>query len=199
MIIYLEAHSVDKSACQLLWCLELFSPPLSQTLAKPWNGVYILTNFLKLKFDHKFGCTWDKQAYTPTFLTFWATFNPLNPTLGKPHDGLSLLSNFLELKCDRWFGCPFHRKACTPTFVVFEAIFNPLNGQPWQNRTMKFHFWPISLNWCLIIYLHTYFIEKRAHQLLKYFEQFGPLIPTLSKTHDRGFTFEQFLSIEIKS
>ena len=140
MIIYLDAHLVDKSACQLWLCLELFSPPLRQTLEKPWNGVYLLTNFSKLKFDHKFGCTWDKQAYTPMFLTFWATFNPLNPTLGKPHDGVSLLSNFLELKCDHWFGCPFHRKSCTPTFVVFEAIFNPLKSNLGETTRWNFTF-----------------------------------------------------------
>ena len=45
--------------------------------------------------------------------------------------------------------------------------------------------------------LHAGFIEKCARQLLKYFELFGPLSLTLAKTDDGGFTFEQFLSIEI--
>jgi len=125
LIIYLDAHSVDNSAYQLLWCLELFSPPLSQTLARPRNGVYLLINFLKLKFDHKFGCTWDKQAYTPTFLIFWATFNPFNPTLGKPHDRVSLLNNFLILKFDHRFTCPFDKQESTPNFIMFRAIFIP--------------------------------------------------------------------------
>ena len=43
---------------------EPFSPPLSQTLAKSNDGVSLLTKFLEFKFDHRFGCPFDRQACT---------------------------------------------------------------------------------------------------------------------------------------
>ena len=44
-----------------------FSPPLSQTLAKLNDGVSLLTKFLELKFEHRFGCPFDIKTCTRTF------------------------------------------------------------------------------------------------------------------------------------
>ena len=79
MLIDLDVHLVDKSACQIWWCSELFFPPLSHTLAKPRDGVSLLTKFLELKFYNRFGCPFDIQACTPNFAMFraiWTRFKP---------------------------------------------------------------------------------------------------------------------------
>ena len=86
---------------------ELFSPPLSQTLAKSNDGVSLLTKFSDLKFDHRFGCPFDIKMCMPTFVMFPAIWTPLSPTLVKMHDGVSLLTNFSEIKFDHRFGCTF--------------------------------------------------------------------------------------------
>ena len=57
--------------------------PSSPTLEKMNNGVSLLTNFSELKFDHRFGCPFDRQACTPNFVTFQAIFTPFNPNLDK--------------------------------------------------------------------------------------------------------------------
>ena len=44
--------------------------PSSPTLAKMNDGVSLLTNFSKLKFDHRFGCPFDRKPCTPNFMTF---------------------------------------------------------------------------------------------------------------------------------
>ena len=63
-----------------------FDPRLSPTLAKLHDGVSLLNNFLKLKFDHRFTCPFDKQESPPNFAMFRAIFIPLSPTLAKPGD-----------------------------------------------------------------------------------------------------------------
>ena len=81
--------------------------PSSTTLAKMNNEVSLLTNFLELKFDHRFGCPFDIKTCTLTFAMVRAILTPSSPTLAKMNDKLSLLTNFLELKFDHRFGCPF--------------------------------------------------------------------------------------------
>ena len=81
LIIDLDACLIYKLPCQILQCFELFGPALSQTLAKMHDEVSLLTIFLQLKFDHRFGCSFDKQACTPTFMMFWAIFTPFYPNL----------------------------------------------------------------------------------------------------------------------
>ena len=67
---------------QDLVMFKAISPPLSQTLVKLHDGVSLLTKFLKLKFDHRFGCMFDIQACTPTFAMFLAIWTLLktNPS-----------------------------------------------------------------------------------------------------------------------
>ena len=86
-----------------------FSPPLSQTLAKSNDGVSLLTKFLELKFDHRFGCMFDIKTCTPSFAMFRAIWTPSSPTLAKMNDEVSLLTYISELKFDHRFGCPFDR------------------------------------------------------------------------------------------
>ena len=51
----------DQQACmQILRHSKIFSPPLSPTLAKPHNEVSRLTNFSKLKFNHRFKSAFGK-------------------------------------------------------------------------------------------------------------------------------------------
>ena len=57
----------------------VFSPSLSQALTKLHDVVSALTRFLEFKPDHMFGCILDRQACTPTFMTFQAIFTPFKP------------------------------------------------------------------------------------------------------------------------
>ena len=72
--------------------------PLSPTLAKTHNGVSLLTNFSELKFDHRFGCPFDREACTPTFVTLRAIFIPLNPNLGETAQRSFTFNQFLGIK-----------------------------------------------------------------------------------------------------
>ena len=57
--------------------------PLSPTLVKMHDRVLLLANFLELKFYHRFGCPFDREACTPTFVTLQAIFTPFNPNVGE--------------------------------------------------------------------------------------------------------------------
>ena len=57
--------------------------PLSPTLVKMHERVSLLTNYSKLKFDHRFGWPFDREACTPTFATLRAIFTPFNANLGE--------------------------------------------------------------------------------------------------------------------
>ena len=54
LMINLDANLINKRACKLLTHSKIFSPTLRPTLEKPHNGVSRLTNFSKLKFNHRF-------------------------------------------------------------------------------------------------------------------------------------------------
>ena len=47
---------IDNRALQLSRRFELFSPPVTAILAKPHDGVSLLTEISELKFDHRFRC-----------------------------------------------------------------------------------------------------------------------------------------------
>ena len=81
LIIDLDTHLIYKCARQILQCFELFGPDLSRTLAKMHVEVSLLRIFSQLKFDHIFGCPFDRQACTPTFMIFQDIFTPFNPNL----------------------------------------------------------------------------------------------------------------------
>ena len=72
--------------------------PLSPTLAKMHDGVSLLTNFSELKFDHTFGCPFDREACTPTFVTLRAIFGPFNPNLGETAQQNFTFNQFLGIK-----------------------------------------------------------------------------------------------------
>ena len=57
--------------------------PLSPTLAKMHDEISLLTNFAELKFDHRFGCPFDREVCTPNFKTQRAIFTPFNPNLSE--------------------------------------------------------------------------------------------------------------------
>ena len=52
-----------------------FKPNPSET----GQGVSPFTNLLKFKFDHRFGCPFDRRVYTPAFATFQAILTPYMP------------------------------------------------------------------------------------------------------------------------
>ena len=79
MITDLDAHLIYKRARQIFQCLKLFGPVLSQTLTKQHDGVSLLTNFLELKLDHRFGCQLDRQACTQPFTTLRTILTPFKP------------------------------------------------------------------------------------------------------------------------
>ena len=124
MIIDLDVHLEYKSACQLSWCSELFSTPLSQTLTKP--KVSLLTSFYDLKLDHRFGFPLDKQACTPTFTTFQAIFTTFKPNPSENAWESFTFEQFLKLKFDHRFECPFDRQVSTRNFGTFQNISAPL-------------------------------------------------------------------------
>ena len=148
----------NKSACQLSRCWELFSPSLSQTLAKLHDAVSALTRFLEFKPDHMLDAYWiDKHArqLSRRFKLFWP---PLRPTLLRPHDGVSLSSSFSEFKFDHKFGCLFDQQACMQTFEKFQNIFTPF--KPNLSKTAQRSFtlrdkcahiflWDFELFWSL--------------------------------------------------
>ena len=97
-IIDLGAHWINKHARKLSQCSELlFWPPLSPTLATPDDGVSLLSSFLELKFDHRFGCPFHRRELLRHSKLFWPV---LITTLPKPHYEVSFLTNFSELKFD---------------------------------------------------------------------------------------------------
>ena len=98
LIIDLDDHLINKRAQQPSQCFELFQPRLSPTLAKLHDGVSLLYNFLKLKFDHRFTCPFDKQESMPYFLMFRAIFIPFKPNLGETAYRSFTLDQFLEIK-----------------------------------------------------------------------------------------------------
>ena len=60
LIIDLDARLIDNHTLQLSRRFELFSPLVTPFLSKPHDEVSLLTNFLKLKFDHIFRCTFGR-------------------------------------------------------------------------------------------------------------------------------------------
>ena len=73
------------------------------------DEVSLLTNFLELKFDHRFECPFDRQMCTQHFETFQNISPPLIPTSAKPYNRVSNLTYFSELKFDRRFILGFGR------------------------------------------------------------------------------------------
>ena len=83
--------------------------PSSKTLAKMNDEVSLLTNFSELKFDHRFGCPFDRYGALQRSQHF-ELFSPLvTTTLAKPHDRVPVLTNFLIIKLDYRFRCAFGR------------------------------------------------------------------------------------------
>ena len=130
---------INKHACKLLTHSKIFSPPLSPTLAKPHNQVSCLTNFSKLKFNHRFKSAFGKKACMPTFTMLRAIFTIFKPLI-KLHDAVSSLTKFLELKLYHRFRCILDRQACTPTFVMFQAILTPFGPNPVETARRCFPF-----------------------------------------------------------
>ena len=101
----MDANLINKRACKLLRHSKIFSPPLSPTLAKPHNKVSCLTNFSKLKFNHRFKSAFGKKSAFQ-LSRCWELFSPsLSQTLTKLHDAVSALTRLLEFKPDHMFGC----------------------------------------------------------------------------------------------
>jgi len=111
LIIDLDAHLINKRACQLLQCSELFGLPLSPTLVKMHDKVSLLTNFLELKFDQDLDVDLIDKSARQLSRCSELSSAPLIQTLTKLHDGVSLLTNFSELKLDHRFGFPLDKQA----------------------------------------------------------------------------------------
>ena len=98
MIIDFNVQLVDKSACQISLCSELFFPPLSQTLAKLYDGVSLSTKFPELKFDHRFGCPVDIQVCKPNFAIFQAMWTLFNPNSSENARRIFTFDNFVAIE-----------------------------------------------------------------------------------------------------
>jgi hypothetical protein len=138
--IVLDVPLVDKRPHQLSRRSELFSTPLSPSLAKTHGRVSNWTSFSELKIEHRFGCPVGRQMRTPTFVMFRAIFSPLSLSLAKTHGRFSTLTNFSELKFENSFGCLIGRRASTPTFVTFRSIFSRFKPKSSENARSSFNF-----------------------------------------------------------
>ena len=133
LIINLDANLINKRACKLLRHSKIFSPRLSPTLAKLHNEVSRLTNFWKLKFNHRFKPHLENKSACQ-LSRCWELFSPSwSQTLTKLNDAVSALTRFLEFKPDHMFGCILEGQACMRTFSTFQAILTPLKPNP--NKT----------------------------------------------------------------
>ena len=153
---------MNNRPCKILRHPKIFSPPLSSTLEKPHNGVSLLTNFLELKFNHRFKSHLEYESACQLSWC-WELFSAsLSQTLTKLHDGVlaltkfselklnhrfrcifngvSALTKFSELKLDHRFGCIFDRQACTPTFMNFQAILTTFKSNPVETARRSFPF-----------------------------------------------------------
>ena len=139
-MIDLSPHLENKSGCQLSRCSDLFSPSLSQTLAKMHDAVSALTRFLEFKPDHIIGCILDRQACTPTFATFQAILTPFKPNLVETARRGFPFEQFLEFKFDLKFGCQFDQKACMQTFQKFQNVFTPFKPNLRKTAQRSFTF-----------------------------------------------------------
>ena len=133
-----EKH--EKHAHQILWCSKLFSTPLRPTLAKPHDEISLLTNFLELKFNHRFRCPFGRQEWTPTFTMVKVIFASFKPNPSETGRRVSILTNLLKFKFDHRFGFPFDRRVCTPTFTTFRAILTPFMPHPNETTQHSFTF-----------------------------------------------------------
>ena len=70
---------MNTNFCNVLSYLD----PLSPTLVKMHEEVSLFPNSSELKFDHRFGCPFYREACIPTFVTLQAIFTPFNPNLGE--------------------------------------------------------------------------------------------------------------------
>ena len=118
LIIYLDSHWINNHARQISQCSDLFWPPLSITPLKLHDGVSVLSNFLELKFDHRFGCPFDSEACTWTFRSFWIILTPFKLTISKPtnvYDVWSYFGHHSRLVKQRFKRCYFSN------FLVIES------------------------------------------------------------------------------
>ena len=72
--------------------------PLSQSLAKPYDIVLLLTNFSEFKFDHRFGCPFDRQVCMQTLAMFQNIFSPFKPNLSKIAQQSFIFDQFLRIE-----------------------------------------------------------------------------------------------------
>ena len=64
LIIDSDARLIDNHTLKLSRHFELFSFLVAPILAKLHDGVSLLTNFLELKFDHRFRCAFEIRVHT---------------------------------------------------------------------------------------------------------------------------------------
>ena len=138
LIIDLDARLIDKCARQILQCFELFGPALSWTLAKMHDELSLLKIFSQLKFDHRFGCPFDKQACTPTFATFQAIFTPFNPNLCKTARQSFTFYKFLKIKIWSYVLLRMWMISVHANFRMFKVIF--ISFKPNPNKTVRWSF-----------------------------------------------------------
>ena len=72
-----------------------------------------------------FGRILDRQACTPTFVTFQAILAPFKPNPVETARQSFPFEQFLEFKFDHKFGCQFDQEACMHPFDTFQNIFTP--------------------------------------------------------------------------
>ena len=192
MIIDFDDNLVDKRALQLPPCLEQFRPLLNPTLAKMHEMVSLLTYFSELKFDHRFGCPFDRQVCMPTFMMFQVIFTPFKPNLSETAWQSFTKTNFSELKFD-------YRFICMPTSRTFLVILTPFESNTcetaWRSFTfdqflrIKFDHWfecPFHRQVC-------------TPNFVMFWANFTPFKPYHSKIARWSFTFDWFVRIKIWS
>ena len=147
------------------------------------DGVSLLTNFLKFKFDLKFGGLLDIEACSPTFTMFWAIFTPFNPNIGEIAWWSLTFDQFLEIKI--WL-----------KLELFQPPLRPILVKPHDGVSLLSSFLELKFDyrfWCP-------FDRQVCTWTFEMFRNiFTPFKPNLSKTSHWSFTFDQFLRIKIWS
>ena len=77
----LDTHFNKQAYTLTVAMFQAISLPLSATLVKAHDTVSLLTNFLELKYDHRFRCPFGRSECMPNLVMFRALFPSFKPNL----------------------------------------------------------------------------------------------------------------------
>ena len=155
---------------------ELFSAPLSQTLAKLHDGVSLLTKLPELKFDHRFGCPVDIQACTPNFALFRAIWTRFKPNSSKKCTTKFHFWQFsrnwnLIIDLDAHF-IDMHALQLSWRFELFSPPLTPTFVKPHNEVSIFTNFVRIKIWSSLLMHIWMISVHANFHDVHSYFQLF---------------------------